>query len=91
MAIVDNAIYVDGVRTENPRTLSETFERMRERRGMSWIGLYRPSPDEIRAVADEFGLHELVVEDALSGHQRSKIERYGDVLFMVLRPARYLD
>ncbi|MCK2025493.1 magnesium/cobalt transporter CorA [Microbacterium sp. SSW1-47] len=91
MAIVDNAIYVDGVRTENPRTLSETFERMRERRGMSWIGLYRPSPEEIRAVADEFALHELVVEDALSGHQRSKLERYGDVLFMVLRPARYLD
>ncbi|ALX65888.1 magnesium and cobalt transport protein CorA [Microbacterium sp. XT11] len=91
MTIVDNAIYVDGVRTENPASLSETFERMRERGGMGWIGLYRPSAEEIRAVADEFGIHELVVEDALSGHQRSKLERYGDVLFMVLRPARYLD
>jgi magnesium transporter len=64
---------------------------MRERRGMSWIGLYRPDPEEIRAVADEFGIHALVVEDALSGHQRPKLERYGDVLFLVLRPARYLD
>ena len=91
MSIVDNAIYVDGARTENPQTLNETFERMRERGGMSWIGLYRPSEDEIRAVADEFGVHELVVEDALTGHQRSKLERYGDILFMVLRPARYLD
>jgi len=91
MAIVDNAIYVDGVRAENPRSLNETFERIRERRGMGWIGLYRPSADEVRAVADEFGIHELVVEDALSGHQRAKLERYGDVLFMVLRPARYLD
>jgi magnesium transporter len=91
MSIVDNAIYVDGVRTENPQSLSETFERMRERGGMSWIGLYRPSEEEIRAVADEFGVHELVVEDALTGHQRSKLERYGDILFMVLRPARYLD
>ncbi|KJL30177.1 magnesium/cobalt transporter CorA [Microbacterium oxydans] len=91
MAIVDNAIYVDGVRTENPQTLSETFELMRARGGMSWIGLYRPSEQEIREVADEFGIHALVVEDALSGHQRSKLERYGDVLFMVLRPARYLD
>jgi len=91
MAIIDNAIYVDGVRTENPVTLSETFERMRERDGMGWIGLYRPSEEEIREVADEFGIHELVVEDALSGHQRAKLERYGDVLFMVLRPARYLD
>jgi len=91
MAIIDNAIYVDGVRTENPVTLSETFERMRERDGMGWIGLYRPSEDEIREVAEEFGIHALVVEDALSGHQRAKLERYGDVLFMVLRPARYLD
>jgi magnesium transporter len=58
---------------------------------MAWIGLYRPTPDEIQAVADEFGLHPLAVEDALSGHQRSKIERYGDTSFIVLRPARYLD
>jgi magnesium transporter len=91
MPIVDNAIYVDGVRTENPQSLSETFELMRARGGLSWIGLYRPSEQEIREVADEFGIHALVVEDALSGHQRSKLERYGDVLFMVLRPARYLD
>jgi len=91
MAIIDNAIYVNGARTENPKSLSETFELMRARGGMSWIGMYRPSEDEIREVADEFGIHVLVVEDALSGHQRSKLERYGDVLFMVLRPARYLD
>lgn len=91
MTIIDNAIYVDGVRTENPRSLRETFERMRDRGGMGWIGLYRPTEEEVRAVADEFGIHELVVEDALVGHQRPKLERYGEVLFMVLRPARYLD
>lgn len=91
MAIIDNAIYVNGIRTANPASLTETFERMRERGGMSWIGLYRPSAQEVREVADEFGIHELVVEDALSGHQRAKLEHYGDVLFMVLRPARYLD
>ena len=91
MAIIDNGIYVDGVRTENPRSLSETFELMHDRGGMGWIGLYRPSEDEVRQVAGEFGLHDLAVEDALTGHQRSKIERYGDTLFLVLRPARYLD
>ncbi|MFK4762876.1 magnesium and cobalt transport protein CorA [Microbacterium sp. ZW T5_45] len=91
MTIIDNGIYVDGVRTENPSSLSETFERMRERGGMGWIGLYRPSEAEVREVADEFGIHALVVEDTLTGHQRSKLERYGDILFMVLRPARYLD
>lgn len=91
MAIIDNGIYVDGVRTENPSSLDETFELMRNRGGMGWIGLYRPGDDELQAVASEFGLHELAVEDALTGHQRPKIERYGDHLFVVLRPARYLD
>ncbi|MGN8027365.1 magnesium and cobalt transport protein CorA [Microbacterium sp. 22242] len=91
MAIVDNGVYVDGVRTDTPVTLDETFRLMHERGGMGWIGLYRPSEREVRQVAAEFGLHELAVEDALTGHQRSKLERYGDSLFIVLRPARYLD
>ena len=91
MAMVDNAVYVDGRRTHNPKSLDETFEVMRERGGMAWIGLYRPDPGEIKSVADEFALHQLAVEDALHGHQRAKLERYGDTLFIVLRPARYLD
>ena len=43
------------------------------------------------AVANEFELHELPVEDAISAHQRAKMERYGSTLFLVLLPARYLD
>ena len=39
----------------------------------------------------EFGLHELAVEDAVNAHQRPKLDRYGDTLFCVLRPARYID
>lgn len=91
MALIDNAVYVAGRRTEDPASLDETFEVMQSRGGMAWIGLYRPSPDEIRAIAEEFSLHPLAVEDALTGHQRSKLERYGDTLFVVLRPARYMD
>nr|NLI50221.1 magnesium and cobalt transport protein CorA [Propionibacterium sp.] len=91
MTIVDNAVYVAGRRTATPQTLEETFAELRERGGMAWIGLYRPSPEVVQLVANEFGLHELAVEDALHGHQRSKLERYGDTLFTVLRPARYLD
>jgi hypothetical protein len=89
--VVDNAIYVDGIRTANPATLDETYELLRERHGMAWIGLYRPTPGEIRSVAAEFGLHHLVVDDAIAAHQRPKLERYGDILFTVLRPARYID
>lgn len=91
MPIVDNAVYVAGRRIENPSSLQETFEYMSAQGGMAWIGLLRPTPEEVQQVADEFSLHALAVEDALTGHQRSKLERYGDVLFLVLRPARYLD
>ena len=58
---------------------------------MAWIGLYRPSHDDVALLAREFGLHELAVEDAIIAHQRPKLERYGDTLFVVLRAARYLD
>ncbi len=91
MPIIDNAVYVAGHRIENPSSLEDTFEYMRARSGMAWIGMFRPTPEEITQVASEFSLHPLAVEDALTGHQRSKMERYGDILFTVLRPARYDD
>lgn len=91
MPIIDNGVYVAGARIENPTSLSDTFEYMRARGGMAWIGMFRPTPEEIHQVAQEFSLHPLAVEDALTGHQRSKLERYGDILFIVLRPARYID
>ena len=91
MALVDNAVYVDGRRVATPPSLDETFEVMKEKKGFGWIGLYRPSEEEVRAVAAEFNLHHLAVDDALAGHQRSKLERYADILFIVLRPARYMD
>jgi len=91
MALIDNAIYVEGKRVATPATLDETYEVMKAHNGFAWIGLYRPTDDEVRSVADEFSLHHLAVEDTLQGHQRSKLERYGDVLFVVLRPARYMD
>ncbi|MER7796664.1 magnesium and cobalt transport protein CorA [Microbacterium sp. NPDC096154] len=91
MPIIDNAVYVGGHRIENPASLDETFEYMRAQGGMAWIGLFRPTRAEIEQVAAEFSLHPLAVEDALSGHQRAKLERYGDILFAVLLPARYVD
>src|SRR5829696_8985541 len=91
MVIVDNAIYVEGRRTEEPGSLQETYEAVRQRRGVAWIGLYRPTEEEVASVAGEFGLHPLAVEDAICGHQRPKIERYGETLFVVLRTARYID
>jgi magnesium transporter len=49
-----------------------------------WVALYEPSMEELDEMAEEFNLHELAVDDARHGHQRPKIEEYGDSLFAVL-------
>lgn len=89
--LVDNGIYVNGIRAATPETLEQTFNELHRHAGMAWIGLYRPDESELASVAAEFGLHHLAVEDALRGHQRAKLEQYGSTLFTVLRPARYID
>lgn len=89
--IVDRAIYVEGVRVPAPAPLSEMYEAVKAQSGIAWIGLYKPDAAEFDAVAREFGLHHLAVEDAVKAHQRPKLERFGDTSFIVLRPARYLD
>ncbi|MET9465561.1 magnesium and cobalt transport protein CorA [Streptomyces sp. NPDC006544] len=91
-SVIDSAVYHHGVRVASPATLAETFRRLREQPdGMAWIGLHRPSETELHSLAAEFNLHPLSIEDALEAHQRPKLERYGDTLFVVLRAARYLD
>jgi magnesium transporter len=91
-SIVDAAIYRAGRRMETPPALHEITGRLRQvPESMAWIGLYRPAPSQLVAIAEELGLHEVAVEDAIVAHQRPKLERYGDTLFVVLRAARYLD
>ncbi len=90
--MVQAALYRDGIRVSSPTTLAETYRELRTRPdGMAWIGLARPTEAELLSLAAEFDLHELAVEDAMEAHQRPKLERYGDTLFVVLRAARYLD
>ena len=91
-SLIDSAVYIDGERVASPTSLAETFESLRLHDGATaWIGLYRPGEDEVASLASEFGLHELAVEDAIVAHQRPKLERYGDTLFVVLRAAWYVD
>jgi len=90
--LIDSAVYCGGERRCSPTSLTETFQALRDQpAGMAWIGLYRPDEHELNELADEFGLHPLAVEDAVTAHQRPKLERYGNTLFVVLRAARYLD
>ncbi|MCX5375055.1 magnesium and cobalt transport protein CorA [Streptomyces sp. NBC_00091] len=91
-SVIDSAVYRDGRRIASPTTLADTFRQLREQPdGMAWIGLHRPTEPELHSLAAEFNLHPLSIEDALEAHQRPKLERYGDTLFVVLRAARYLD
>ena len=55
-----------------------------------WLGLYEPEQDVLRKVQQQFGLHDLAVEDAYNAHQRPKLERYDHTLFMVLKTVHYL-
>lgn len=91
MPVIDSAIYRDGQRIPAPANFERMLETCTAEGGIAWIGLYRPTREELDLVASEFEFHHLAVEDALLGHQRSKIERYGDMLFLVLRSARYID
>jgi magnesium transporter len=89
--LVDNAIYVDGRRVAEPASIGESRDACEAHHGMAWLGFYEPTDGEFSDVAREFSLPELAVEDAIHAHQRPKIERYGDILFVVLRAARYVD
>ncbi len=89
---MDSAVYVDGDRVESPTTLADTYRSLHAHdNAVAWIGLYRPDQHELASLAGEFDLHELALEDAILAHQRPKLERYDDTLFVVLRAARYLD
>lgn len=59
--------------------------------GFVWVGLYEPEERLLDALQDEFGLHDLAVEDAHHAHQRPKVEPYGNSLFIAAHTAQQLD
>jgi len=89
--IVDSAVYKDGKRIAEPASFAELAGAARAGQGVAWLGLHEATEEELTSVAREFELHELAVEDAVHAHQRPKLEWYGEVMFLVLRPARYID
>ncbi len=90
--VVDCGVYIDGVRQPGEWSHVDAIAEVRERgEGFVWIGLHEPNEEQIQGIADTFGLHELAVEDAVHAHQRPKLERYDDTLFMVFRTVRYVE
>lgn len=91
-SIVDAGIYVDGRRIATPDTFDEAFRLLHDHpESFAWIGLYRPNHAEMNKLADEFHLSPLAIEDTVKAHQRPKLERYDEALFLVLRAAHYVD
>ncbi|RFA14439.1 transporter [Subtercola boreus] len=90
--VIDNAIYSHGMRVLSPATPQQTIEALASiPDALAWIGLFRPNAAALADLQTEFDLHPLAIEDAVGAHQRPKLERYGDVLFVVLRAAFYVD
>jgi magnesium transporter len=89
--IVDCAIYENGVRRGGKVDLEHAYDVRHEPGRFVWIGLYEPTEQEFDALRREFNLHPLAVEDAIHAHQRPKLEIYDEMVFMVLKTARYVD
>jgi magnesium transporter len=88
---MDQAVYREG-RRQPCTDLSDELAAVREAgQGWIWIGLKDPTDAEFDLVKDELQLHPLAVEDAVTGHQRPKLEVYDASLFVVVKPLRYID
>ncbi len=92
--IVDSAVYCQGVRVPvdcSPHDYVAMRARASGKGDFVWVGLHQPSHDELGKVAAAFGLHHLAVEDAVKAHQRPKLERYDNHLFLIVKTLWYVD
>ena len=88
--LVMSAAYADGRRVRDV-AVEDASEWARRPGHLVWIGLYEPSAELLSQVQAQFGLHPLAIEDAQTAHQRPKLERYGDCLFVVARTAQLVS
>jgi magnesium transporter len=86
-SVINCAAYCKGRRVSNIQ-INEVGEVLKQSDRFVWIGLHEPTEELLEQVQEEFGLHDLAIEDAHRAHQRPKVENYGDSLFIVLRTAQ---
>jgi magnesium transporter len=89
--VIDCAVYVHGRRVPHTGDYDEALAQAHALDGFVWLGLLEPTAGEMADVARVFGLHELAAEDALVANHRAKAETFGEVTFMVLRTAGYVE
>jgi magnesium transporter len=81
--LVNCVAYHEGLKLSDI-TVAQISDNLAKPNCLVWVALKDPTDDELETMRKEFNLHELAVEDAKHGHQRPKIEEYGDSLFVVL-------
>ncbi|MCC7177204.1 MAG: magnesium/cobalt transporter CorA [Acidobacteria bacterium] len=86
--LVNCVAYENGERVADI-SLQQIRQYMKGRDAFVWVALKDPDDQELQALEEELGLHELAVEDARHGHQRPKLEEYGASLFVVLHVVAY--
>ncbi|GAA5029166.1 magnesium and cobalt transport protein CorA [Microbacterium fluvii] len=91
MSVIDTAVYLDGELVARASDPFAAIHEARSRGGLVWIGLRRTDAAELQVLADLLRLHPLAVRDCLRGHQRAKLEKFGEMAFLVLQPAQYHD
>ena len=69
-------------------TIDDISEVLKLENTFVWLGLLEANSELLAKIQEEFGLHDLAIEDACAAHQRPKIEEFGDSLFMVLHTAQ---
>lgn len=92
--IIQIGVYRDGVRCADSPPLHELQVILSTMEGPGdfiWVGMHDPEPGELDEIAKAFSLHPLAVEDALKAHQRPKLDRYDESLFLALKTLRYVD
>ncbi len=89
--IVNCAVYDRGCRREGDLPLQQAGEAARGPDTFVWLGVAEPSAEEFHAIAAEFDLHELAVEDAIKAHQLPKVEMYGETMLVVVKTTHYVD
>ena len=72
-------------------TLDAISDILQEPGTFVWVGLHEPDAALLLKLQEEFDLHDLAIEDAHKAHQRTKLEAYGDSLFLVVQTAQLLD
>jgi magnesium transporter len=81
-------VYRKGILEAEDFSVADVSEHLDRPDTVVWVDLCRPSKEELHELADELGLHELAVEDALGPHQRPKVDHYATHLFLSCHAVR---